>query len=115
MVAGTSVGSIIAAAVACGVPAPAIVEFFTKDAPEIFKSSFLGKLEALTGPKYGAGPLEAALMAMLGHKTLADCKIRLVVTFYDFATDRIGRFDSGAMSSEDANEIVIGKDSPVEL
>jgi hypothetical protein len=115
LVAGTSVGSIIAACVATGVPASRIVEFFVKDAPEIFKSSFLGEIKALDGPKYGASQLEASLIGVLGLKNLSDCQIRLLATSYDFTSDRTVLFDSGAKSMSDANQIVFGADSPIPL
>lgn len=114
-VAGTSVGSIIGALVATGAPASAILAFFTQDAPNIFKQSWLGSVEALAGAKYPATNLEASLMSALGEKTLADCKIRFIATAYDFTSDRVIRFDSGVLSSEDKNEIVYGKDCPLQL
>lgn len=115
VVAGTSVGSIIGACIASGVPASAIVAFFTKDAPEIFKSSLIGDVEALDGPKYPAAALESALQNVLQFATLSDCKSRLIVPAYDYATDRIIRFDSGVQSSSDDNQIVFGNDSSVQL
>lgn len=115
MAAGSSVGFIIASCAACGVPAMAIVEFFIKYAPDIFKSSWLSEIEALAGPKYDPEALEQALQATLGAKTLANCKLRLIGTSYDYATDRIVRFDSGVVSSRDANEIIIGNDSTMPL
>lgn len=115
LVAGTSVGSINDACVASGVPATGIVEFFTQFAPRIFDSTLLTDIEALNGPKYDAETLEAALQATLKEKTMADCSCRFIATAYDYATDRIVRFDSGVVSSQDKNEIVIGKDSPIQL
>ena len=115
IVAGTSVGSITGACIASGVPAATIVEFFTKYAPDIFSHSWIDHLEALDGPLYGAGKLEAALMATLGQRTLKDCKTRFIATAYDYATDRIVQFDSGKPSWRDKNLVVIGNDSPVQL
>ena len=115
LVAGCSVGSIIGACVAARVPAASILDFFVKDGPQIFHSTWLDSIEALDGPKYNPGALEAALMAVLSNRTLKDCDIRFMAPAYDFKTDKIVRYDSGCTSYSDENHIVIGNDSPVEL
>jgi hypothetical protein len=115
VVAGTSVGAIIGCIVASGVTATTIVEFFTKYAPLIFPTGIEEDLAALTGPRYSAAPLEAALMNTLGERTLKDCPRRLIVPSYDFESDRIIRFDSGVSSGSDDTEIIFGRDSEVQL
>jgi patatin-like phospholipase/acyl hydrolase len=114
-VGGTSVGSIIGAPVACGIPMTQVNQFFDQDAPVIFSGTFLNTIEEAWEPKYSAAPLEAALQKMLGNLTLADCKIPFIATSYDFATDRLVFFKSYELSSSNNNFIVIGPDSGIKL
>jgi patatin-like phospholipase/acyl hydrolase len=114
-VGGTSVGSIIGAPLACGIPMTRVNQFFDQDAPVIFSGTFLNTIDEAWEPKYSATPLEAALQNMLGNLTLADCKIPFIATSYDFATDRLVFFKSYGVSSADDNCVVIGPDSGLKL
>jgi predicted acylesterase/phospholipase RssA len=115
LIGGTSVGAILGAPAACGIPMTQVNEFFDNDAPVIFSSTIGNKIQQVWGPKYSAEPLEAALQKMLGDRTLADCKTKFVATSYDFATDRLVFFKSYANSFSDNNCVIIGKDSPIKL
>jgi patatin-like phospholipase/acyl hydrolase len=114
-IAGTSVGAIIGAALAAGVPASQIESFFTTDAPVIFKPGAFSWLTSLGGPKYSAAQLQASLQAMLQFKTLSDCKTNFIATAYDFSSDRPVYFKSYEKSWSDHNTIVIGYDNPIQL
>jgi uncharacterized protein len=115
LIGGTSVGSIIGAALATGIPAARIAEFFTQDAPEIFQSNLLNDAEALLRPKYAAEPLERGLQDLLHEATLADCQTKFIATSYDFASDRPVYFISYEQTRCTKDFIVIGKDSPMPL
>jgi patatin-like phospholipase/acyl hydrolase len=115
LIGGTSVGSIIGACLAVGVPAVEVEKFFTTEAPEIFNQSLWRKLMTLADPKYSAKRLETSLKAILGPMTLADCNTDFIATAYDWATDRPVYFKSYEASRQDKNSIVIGYDSDIEL
>ena len=83
LIAGTSVGAILAAAVALEVPLREIVELFQQHGAEVFSprampSGALGRLLDLTrsvlGPKYSGQVLREALTARLGQRTLAEVR-----------------------------------------
>jgi uncharacterized protein len=115
LVGGTSVGSIIGAPIACGLPMTKVNQFFDEDAPVIFSGTVLNTVKELWSPKYSAAPLETALQKMLGDLTLADCKTNFVATSYDFAQDRLVFFKSYGVSSADENCVIIGPDSGIKL
>jgi patatin-like phospholipase/acyl hydrolase len=88
LVAGTSVGGIIAAAVAFELPLAHIVEFFRLRGTEVFSprakpSGPVGRLldlsRAVLGPKYGSGALHDALAVHLGEATLGQARHPLVL------------------------------------
>ena len=81
LVAGTSVGGIIAAAVAFERPLAEIVEFFRARGTEVFSprarpSGPVGRLldlsRAVLGPKYSSATLQDALRHYLGNATMGD-------------------------------------------
>lgn len=115
-IAGTSVGSIIGAGLATGVPATQVLEFFTKDAEKIFSGSILNTISQLWGSKYSPTALETSLQHMLGDKTLADCKTKFVATAFDTVTGRNVLFKSYEKSSiSDSGTVIIGYDDPIKL
>jgi uncharacterized protein len=80
LIAGTSVGGIIAAAVAFELPLAGLVDFFVEQGAEIFSarakpSGAVGRLMDLSrsvlGPKYGNTALRKALTERLGEATFA--------------------------------------------
>lgn len=115
MIGGTSVGSIIGAPLALGIPASKIEDFFTKDAPFIFSSNIINKIESAFSPKYSAAQLEASLKTMLGFATLNDCKTKFIATAFDCTSGKPVYFKSYEKSAEDDDGIIIGYDSPIQL
>jgi len=88
LIAGTSVGGILALALAYELPMSAIRQLFLDHGTEIFSeralpSSTVGKLLDLTrsvlGPKYKSSTLRKALLEHLGTRTLADALHPVVV------------------------------------
>ena len=116
LMAGTSVGSIIAACLAVGIPAPEVVKFFTERAAGIFSGSWWIPLPRLwASAKYPATGLHDALVAILGTRTLADCKTDFIATAFEMKTGRTTYFQSYGVSRGDADELVIGPDSLMPL
>jgi len=114
-IGGTSVGCIVGACLAVGIPATQIEQFFTVSAPKIFAGSWLNSIGSLWGSKYSPAQLEIALQAILGTKTLRDCKTNFISTSYDWATDRPVYFKSFEASYETPDFIVLGNDSDIML
>ena len=88
LIAGTSVGGLLALALAFEVPVIRIVELFRERGSEIFSArglptSSVGRLLDLTrsvlGPKYSGESLRAALTEIFGKRRLGDATHRLVV------------------------------------
>lgn len=119
LIGGCSVGSITGAALAIGIPAVKIQEFFTLDAPKIFATGWIDKaeqdVEQLWRPLYGAANIESALVSVLGQATLRDCRTRFLAIAYDYASDRPVYFKSYEPSGQDDAQIVIGNDSDIPL
>jgi hypothetical protein len=115
-IAGTSVGSIIGAGLATGVPASEVLNFFTQDAGNIFSGSILNTISQLWGSKYSTTNLELSLQKMLGDKTLADCKTKFLSTAFDTVTGRNVLFKSYEKSSVSGDgTVTIGYDDPIKL
>lgn len=107
LVAGTSTGGIIALAVALGVPAQQVVEFYRNAGPKVFgrrpplKAGLLGivirlllgwklgkhgvKYDDLLRSKYDATQLKSALEDVFGSKTLLDARTRAVIPAVDLS------------------------------
>lgn len=88
LIAGTSVGAIVAAAVALEVPLRDIVELFQRHGTEVFSprslpTGVVGRLidmgRSVTGPKYSGAALRTALHRHLGDRTLAQAPHPLVL------------------------------------
>jgi hypothetical protein len=80
MIAGTSTGGILAAGLAAEMSTSKLLEFYAKDGPGIFNSSFYG---SSIGPKYPAEPLEAALKKAFGETQLAQLSHDLICPAYN--------------------------------
>lgn len=108
---GTSVGSIVTACAAIGLPAKDILAFFQQDAPVIFGNPrwYVQRLGSCY--KFDADQLEAALQRHLGGHTLADCRMQFIATAIDMVSGRNVYFQSYGESYADEDEIVIGPDS----
>lgn len=81
MITGTSTGGILATALAKGVSANDLINFYKAKGPEIFSSS-IGSLGGLAGQMYDSQPLEAAIKSVL-KGTLSTIQKDLLVTSYD--------------------------------
>ncbi|MCK7595179.1 CBASS cGAMP-activated phospholipase [Pseudomarimonas salicorniae] len=92
LIAGTSVGGILALALAFEIPMANVVQIFIQRGQQIFSSrglpaSRMGRLFDLTrqvmGPKYTGNALHKALRAELGERTLADAVRPVVIPAVD--------------------------------
>lgn len=103
LVAGTSTGGIIAAAVAAGEPASKIVGFYKDRGPRIFRRQSFGwpgdmaawipnrllgifglDLQSIVKPSYGSQELAGALAEVFGDRTINDInRCRLLLTAVD--------------------------------
>ncbi len=98
LIAGTSTGGIIATALAMGRDAASILAFFQQQGPKVFDRQPRTKLrktlqflpdrvlglfgqdtDSIMRAKYGSLPLDQAITELLGSKTMADAKFRLIV------------------------------------
>ncbi|MBE7416966.1 MAG: patatin-like phospholipase family protein [Ideonella sp.] len=88
LVAGTSVGAVIASSLACEVPMRDVVELFQRHGAEVFSprqlpggpvSRLIDLSRSVLGPKYSGAALRRALEARLGRRTLADTLHPLVL------------------------------------
>jgi predicted acylesterase/phospholipase RssA len=88
LIAGTSVGGILAIALAFEVPMQTMVELFLKKGRDVFSprslpsgpvSRMLDMSRSVLGPKYSGQALRAALTEVMGELTLAQAKHDLVV------------------------------------
>jgi len=92
LIAGTSVGGILAVALAFEVPMAKVVELFMQHGSRIFSSraaptTRIGRLidlsRSVMGPKYSGGHLRKALAGHLGELTLGDAVHRLAIPAVD--------------------------------
>ena len=83
LIAGTSIGGILACILALGIPAEDAMKFFTEDGPNIFKKGFLTNIKFFFSPKYSADVIEKALKARLGQGLVQDVKTKILLTSYN--------------------------------
>lgn len=92
LIAGTSIGGLLALALAYEVPMSQIVKLFVEQGPRVFSSRALpaGAVSRLLdlsrsvfGPKYTGDALRAALLSVLRDNRLADAQHRVVVPAVD--------------------------------
>lgn len=62
LIAGTSIGGILAALLASGMPATEAIQFFTVDGPQIFRRRWW-RYFGLFGPRYSGQPIERVLQS----------------------------------------------------
>lgn len=88
LIAGTSVGAVLAASLACEVPMTDVIELFRRRGPDVFSprelpSGPVGRLldlsRSVLGPKYSGVALREALRERLGDRTLAQTLHPLVL------------------------------------
>lgn len=88
-IGGTSTGSILGGALAAGIPAENILNFYLEDGPYIFgKNKFsynLKTVKGLFGGKYDSARLEEKLEKRLGNVTLGDLKTPFLCTAYNMS------------------------------
>lgn len=84
IIAGTSTGGIIAAALALGIPANDILDLYLSNGNTIFtpKSS----LFSLFNSKYSSDNLKNVLASVFGDKRIKDCKTRLLLPAFNIET-----------------------------
>ncbi|NWQ40359.1 patatin-like phospholipase family protein [Bacillus sp. EB106-08-02-XG196] len=92
LICGTSTGGIIALALAAGIPAKQIVNFYEEYGPKIFpykaKSFRLwGKIkQTVFSSKYPENNLREALTNVFGNKTLAECETNVLIPVSNITT-----------------------------
>lgn len=86
LIAGTSIGGILALALAMEIPAQAMVEFFTKHGEEIFSKRF--SLKGLFRAPYSPKPLQKLLLSpkLFGEKTMGACKHPVIVPAINYSS-----------------------------
>ena len=85
LVAGTSIGSIVAALLVSDKTAQECIQFFIDDAPVIFKKKWYKF--GLFSPLYSADIIENILKEKLENKTLKNCKTKLLVPAFNLTTE----------------------------
>lgn len=83
LVTGTSTGGLIALALAAGIPARSILEFYVDEGLQIFRHPRRRALRHLVRSKYDGHALESAVRLQLGERVLADSRVRLVIPAFD--------------------------------
>lgn len=86
LIAGTSIGGILALAVAMEIPAKKMVELFEKHGEEIFKRRF--SLWGMLRAPYSPEPLKKLLSALeiFAHQTLGACKHPVIVPAINYSS-----------------------------
>ncbi|MEL7519041.1 MAG: CBASS cGAMP-activated phospholipase [Pseudomonadota bacterium] len=110
LIAGTSIGALLSAALACGVPAKTVVEKFMHHGPKIFPKSKLKDAARLAvRAPYDREPLEAAIDDTIGQAqagaSLRDLKARLLIISVNATTGAPALFTSGGLSGAAASPI----------
>lgn len=118
LIAGTSVGGLLALALAFEVPVATIVALFRERGSEIFSArglptSRVGRLLDLTravlGPKYSGAELRAALTEIFDGRRLADARHALVVPAVNVSLSQTKVFKTphGEMSTGDERVLAV--------
>ncbi|MBU6430640.1 MAG: patatin-like phospholipase family protein, partial [Cyanobacteria bacterium REEB65] len=83
LVAGTSIGGILACCIAARLPASKALGFFTEDGPKIFGHQRFLHQGGVIGPRYDNQPLELALRNRLGSARLYNIGMEILVPAFD--------------------------------
>ena len=92
LIAGTSTGSIVAGAVAAGIPMAKIVELFRTESPRIFRKRWFSWLHVQS--KYPRPPLGQIVRSYLPDVTLGEISTPLMITSSDISTGGVHVFKS---------------------
>jgi len=104
LIAGTSTGGIIAAAIGAGAKngdayrPGELVDMYVQNGPTIFHTNFLTPEAQLLGPKYSPEPLEKVLLKFFGESELASAKTNLLISSYDIEGQRPFFFKSAKIA-----------------
>jgi hypothetical protein len=93
LIAGTSTGSIIAAALALRIPLSDVLNLYQTVGPKIFRSR-LWSFDGLLAPKYSSRPLRRALENVFQDYRLKDTKTRLLIPATDIGNGCVHVFKS---------------------
>lgn len=93
LIAGTSTGSIIAAALAYDIPPAKVTKLYREQGALIF-SPRRWSLKGAIFPRYASGPLHDALKDVFQDATLSDAKTRLVIPATDIGNGGVHIFKS---------------------
>ena len=93
LIAGTSTGSIIAAALAFDIPLRKVTQLYKEQGPYIFRPR-RWTLGGALAPRYSSEPLRKALVDVFKDATLADSKTRLVIPATDIGNGGVHVFKS---------------------
>jgi predicted acylesterase/phospholipase RssA len=114
MLAGTSIGGILALALAAGVSASGMEESFRRHGAEVFSGRAKAHgwmeglndlLRALVTPKYSAAKLRANLSPLLGETRLGDLQVPVMVTAIDVTDGSARLFSSSEQADRDFKAI----------
>lgn len=86
LIAGTSTGAIIAAALALGMPAKKIQQLYLEKAKVIFPPQRWRFLRQIFGGKYNEKALKKVLVEEFGEKKIGDCVTRLLIPAFNITT-----------------------------
>lgn len=89
LIAGTSTGGIIAAAIALGIPAQKILQLYLENGKMIFP---VHRRLPLFHGKYNSAPLENILSEIFGSYCLKDCKTRLLIPAFNLISKKVRVF-----------------------
>lgn len=93
LIAGTSTGSIIAAALAYDIPIAKVSKLYREQGPRIF-SPRRWTLGGALFPRYASDPLRIALQDVFQDATLSDAKTRLIIPATDIGNGGVHVFKS---------------------
>ena len=88
LIAGTSIGGIIALALAYEIPCKKIVDFFNENGKKIFKK----RLNFAIIPKYGKKHLKDALAKIFGDAKIGDLKHRVIIPTINYSSGKVQLF-----------------------
>ncbi|HEX7384932.1 MAG TPA: CBASS cGAMP-activated phospholipase [Burkholderiaceae bacterium] len=115
LLAGTSVGGMLAVGLAFEVPMVRLVELFVDRGSEVFSARslpsgpvarMLDLSRSVLGPKYSGDALRAALAQVLGSRTLSDARHDLVVPAVNVTASRTKVFKTPHVPASRGDELV---------